>query len=76
MRKPSVMKQVTAALIAALIAGPASAWTDKAVKLVVPAPPGGTADTATRIIAEQVSAEMGDILANVTPAEVSAPALA
>lgn len=27
-------------------------------------------------IAEQVSAEMGDILANVTPAEVSAPALA
>ena len=52
-------KLVTSAALAAMfVAGSASAWTDKPVKLVVPAPPGGTADTAARIVAEKVSANI------------------
>ncbi len=37
----------------------AMAWTDKPVKMVVPAPPGGTMDVVARIVAEQLSADIG-----------------
>lgn len=37
----------------------ASAWTDKPVKLLVPAPAGGTIDVIARIIAAQLSADIG-----------------
>ena len=57
MRKLSFVQ--SAALAAMLIGGPASAWTDKPVRLIVPAPPGGTADTAARIVAEKISANIG-----------------
>ncbi len=47
-----------AALVA--IATPlAQAWTDKPVRLLVPAPAGGTMDVVARILAEQLSADIG-----------------
>lgn len=39
---------------------PASwAWTDKPVRLLVPAPAGGTMDVVARVIAQQLSADIG-----------------
>jgi tripartite-type tricarboxylate transporter receptor subunit TctC len=44
----------------ALAASPlALAWTDKPVKMIVPAPAGGTMDIGARIIADQLSADIG-----------------
>lgn len=44
----------------ALLATPlAMAWTDKPVKMIVPAPAGGTMDIGARIIADQLSADIG-----------------
>ncbi|HOZ66002.1 MAG TPA: tripartite tricarboxylate transporter substrate binding protein [Burkholderiaceae bacterium] len=37
----------------------AMAWTDKPVKLLVPAPAGGTMDVVARIVAAQLSADIG-----------------
>ena len=37
----------------------AQAWTHKPVKMIVPAPPGGTMDVAARILAESISTEIG-----------------
>ena len=37
----------------------AMAWTDKPVRMLVPAPAGGTMDVAARILADQLSAEIG-----------------
>src|SRR5204863_1539143 len=44
---------------AALLAAPAAGWTDKPVRFIVPAPPGGTADAAARIVAERIAASIG-----------------
>ncbi|WP_120971708.1 MULTISPECIES: Bug family tripartite tricarboxylate transporter substrate binding protein [unclassified Comamonas] len=46
------------ALAAALQAGGAMAFTDKPVKLIVPAPPGGTIDVFARIISDQLALEI------------------
>jgi tripartite-type tricarboxylate transporter receptor subunit TctC len=49
-------------LIAALAvtgAAPALAWTDKPVRMIVPAPAGGTMDVVARLLAEQMTAEIG-----------------
>jgi tripartite-type tricarboxylate transporter receptor subunit TctC len=46
------------ALGAALLLPPAHAWTDKPVRIVVPAPPGGTMDVAARIVAEALAREI------------------
>jgi tripartite-type tricarboxylate transporter receptor subunit TctC len=35
------------------------AWTDKPVKMLVPAPAGGTMDVVARVIAQQLSADIG-----------------
>ena len=37
----------------------AMAWTDKPVKLIVPAPAGGTMDVVARIVADQLAADIG-----------------
>jgi tripartite-type tricarboxylate transporter receptor subunit TctC len=37
----------------------ASAWTDKPVKIMVPAPAGGTMDVVARIVGQQLSADIG-----------------
>ncbi len=37
----------------------AYAWTDKPVKMLVPAPAGGTMDVVARVIAQQLSADIG-----------------
>ena len=42
-------------MIAALAASSAAAWTDKPVKFIIPAPPGGAADLAVRAVAEHVA---------------------
>jgi len=44
---------------AAVLAAPAAAWPDKPVRFIVPAPPGGTADAAARVVAERISASIG-----------------
>jgi tripartite-type tricarboxylate transporter receptor subunit TctC len=46
-----------ASLVLALPA--AMAWTDKPVKLIVPAPAGGTMDVVARIVADQLSTDIG-----------------
>lgn len=46
-----------AAALAALAAWPAAGWTGKPVRLVVPAPPGGTSDVLARIVGEALSAK-------------------
>lgn len=47
------------AALGALAASPAAAWTDKTVRLIVPAPAGGTMDVAARLLAEQLAADLG-----------------
>lgn len=46
------------AIAAALGAGGARAFTDKPVRLIVPAPPGGTIDVFARIISDQLAQEI------------------
>ena len=47
------------AAVAALHAPTAFAYTDKPVKMIVPAPPGGTIDVMARIVSEQLSRDIG-----------------
>lgn len=52
-------KYLTCALFMASGAKGAFAWTDKPVRMIVPAPPGGTIDTVARIVADELSAQIG-----------------
>lgn len=51
-------RALCAAALAAVLPA-AQAWTDKPVKMLVPAPAGGTMDVVARIVADQLSADIG-----------------
>jgi tripartite-type tricarboxylate transporter receptor subunit TctC len=53
-----MQRRFTLIAAALLCAGSAMAYTDKPVKLVVPAPPGGTIDVLARIISDQLANEI------------------
>ena len=62
MTKTHSLRLLPRLLLASLViaAAPlAQAWTDKPVKMLVPAPAGGTMDVVARILAEQLSADIG-----------------
>ena len=52
-------RQVLTALLGALLVPAAMAWTDRPVKLLVPAPAGGNIDVMARILADQLSQDLG-----------------
>ena len=56
MKRMAILFPMT--LAALLSAGSALAFSDKPVKLIVPAPPGGTIDVFARIISDQLSQEI------------------
>ncbi|MBL8382397.1 MAG: tripartite tricarboxylate transporter substrate binding protein [Burkholderiales bacterium] len=43
----------------ALAAGGAWAWSDRPIRMIVPAPPGGTMDVVARALADQLAADSG-----------------
>ncbi len=47
------------AALALLCSTAAMAWTDKPVRMIVPAPAGGTMDVVARILADQIAADIG-----------------
>ncbi len=47
------------AALTMLVATTAMAWTDKPVRMIVPAPAGGSMDVVARILAEQISTDIG-----------------
>ncbi|MFD0666944.1 Bug family tripartite tricarboxylate transporter substrate binding protein [Ramlibacter sp. MAHUQ-53] len=52
-------RRALCAAVMALSLPAAMAWTDKPVKLLVPAPAGGTMDVVARIVADQLAADIG-----------------
>ncbi|MFM7331245.1 MAG: Bug family tripartite tricarboxylate transporter substrate binding protein [Brachymonas sp.] len=59
MKTSSLSRRLLMASAAALALSSAQAWTDKPIKLLVPAPAGGTMDVVARVIAQQLSADIG-----------------
>jgi tripartite-type tricarboxylate transporter receptor subunit TctC len=53
------LKALAAMLAIAAAPLAANAWTNKPVKMIVPAPAGGTMDVVARILAESISSEIG-----------------
>jgi tripartite-type tricarboxylate transporter receptor subunit TctC len=59
MKHLSRLASLAIAVAAALHAPAGLAFTDKPVKLIVPAPPGGTIDVMARIVGDQLSRDIG-----------------
>ena len=57
--KSPLKPRLLLAALALLTAPLAMAWTDKPVKMIVSAPAGGTMDVVARILADQLSADIG-----------------
>ncbi|MES2413672.1 MAG: tripartite tricarboxylate transporter substrate binding protein [Pseudomonadota bacterium] len=57
--KTRLLPRLLLALLAAAACPLVHAWTDKPVRMLVPAPAGGTMDIVARILAEQLSADIG-----------------
>lgn len=60
-KHPALLRMRRAAVAAALtlVVPAAMAWTGKPVRVLVPAPAGGTMDVMARLLAEQLSADLG-----------------
>lgn len=57
--KTRMVPQLLLAVLTVMATPAVMAWTDKPVKMIVPAPAGGTMDVVARIIAEQISTDIG-----------------
>lgn len=55
----SLLNRLLGAVLLGLALPAAQAWTDKSVKMVVPAPAGGTMDVIARLLSEQLAADIG-----------------
>lgn len=55
----SPLRRAVCAAALALTLPAAMAWTDKPVRMLVPAPAGGTMDVVARIVADQLAADIG-----------------
>jgi tripartite-type tricarboxylate transporter receptor subunit TctC len=55
----SPLRRSACAAILTLAVSAAMAWTDKPVRMIVPAPAGGTMDVVARIVADQLQADIG-----------------
>ena len=56
---PRLLGRLMMVLAALALTPLAQAWTDKPVRMLVPAPAGGTMDVVARILAEQLSSDIG-----------------
>ncbi len=56
---PRTLTSAVVASLAVIASSSALAWTDKPIKLIVPAPPGGTIDVVARFFVDQLSADLG-----------------
>lgn len=56
---PGLLRKLVSVLSLMAAASASFAWTDKPVKLIVPAPAGGTMDVVARILADQIAADIG-----------------
>jgi tripartite-type tricarboxylate transporter receptor subunit TctC len=54
-----VAVRATMAFAAWALAASAWAWADRPIRLIVPAPAGGTADTIARVVGQQLSTDIG-----------------
>ena len=54
-----IPRRTAVAVLLALAMPAAFAWTNKPVRMLVPAPAGGTMDVVARLLAEQLSADLG-----------------
>lgn len=57
--KPVIKRLLALATLSAALAVDAADWPSQAVKIVVPYPPGGAADTVARIYADALSSSLG-----------------
>ncbi len=57
--KTRMLPQLLLAVLTVMATPAVMAWTDKPVKMIVPAPAGGTMDVVARLLAEQLSADIG-----------------
>lgn len=57
--KTRIARRALCAVLLSCAASMASAWTDKPVKLIVPAPAGGVMDTMARVLGEQIAKDIG-----------------
>ncbi len=50
---------IAASLAAVPVAASAQAYPTRAIKIIVPAPPGGAIDTIARVVGDKIGASMG-----------------